>query len=100
MSAGVSSEDELAARWRSREWLDEATAWLDQRLGRLGMERSGEVGQPHLEVFDDLASHATLVEQFDAACRLAKVGRAVLWDRSPGAIRCYLAERAIGGTGI
>jgi hypothetical protein len=54
----------------------------------------------YLEVFDDLASHATLVEQFDAACRLAKVGRAGIWDRSPGAIRSYLDARAMGETGI
>jgi hypothetical protein len=59
MSAGVSNEDELAARWSSREWRDEATAWLDQRLGRLGMERSGEVGQPHLEPWSTVLSADT-----------------------------------------
>ena len=53
----------------------------------------------YLEVFDDLGSHASLVEVFDAACRLAKASRAIIWDRSPGAIGTYLAERAAGETG-
>ncbi|HEY7069518.1 MAG TPA: phosphotransferase [Acidimicrobiales bacterium] len=34
--------------WSSAAWRDEAVAWLDARLGEAGLERTGEVDQPHL----------------------------------------------------
>jgi hypothetical protein len=36
------------AVWSSAEWLHAAVAWLDARLADAGIERTGEVDQPHL----------------------------------------------------
>jgi hypothetical protein len=33
-------------------------------------------------VFGDLASRAELVEELELACRVAKAGRALSWDRA------------------
>jgi len=76
-------------------------SWIRRMVG-IGPEHPDclRLRDAYLEVFDDLASHATLVELFDAACRLAKASRAIIWDRSPEAIRSYLDQRAIGETGI
>ena len=76
-------------------------SWV-RRMVEIGPEHPDclRLRDAYLEVFDDLASHATLVELFDAACRLAKASRAIIWDRSPEAIATYLAERAVGETGI
>ena len=59
MSNEVSNEEELAATWRSRSWRDEATGWLDECLGSLGMERIVEVSQPHLEPWSTILSADT-----------------------------------------
>jgi hypothetical protein len=45
----------------------------------------------YLEVFGDLASPAELVEELELACRVAKVARALSWDR---ALRMRGAEQA------
>lgn len=37
-----------AARWASPGWRAEATTWLDGQLAAVGLERTGEVEQPHL----------------------------------------------------
>ena len=36
----------------------------------------------YLEVFSDLASHAELVDELEAACWVAKVARVLTWDRA------------------
>jgi hypothetical protein len=36
----------------------------------------------YLEVFGDLASRGELIEELELACRVAKVGRALSWDRA------------------
>jgi len=36
------------ATWGSAQWRRVATAWLDERLAAAGVERTGEVTQPHL----------------------------------------------------
>ncbi|HEX6149873.1 aminoglycoside phosphotransferase family protein [Nocardioides sp.] len=35
--------------WRSADLVDRAHAWIDDRLAELGIERTGEVAQPHVE---------------------------------------------------
>jgi hypothetical protein len=36
------------AAWSSTQWRDDAVAWLDERLAAAGIERTGDVEQPHL----------------------------------------------------
>lgn len=36
------------AAWSSTQWRDDAVAWLDERLAAEGIERTGDVEQPHL----------------------------------------------------
>lgn len=36
------------AVWSSTAWRDAAISWIDERLAAAGMERSGDVDQPHL----------------------------------------------------
>ena len=59
MSDEVSNDEELAVTWRSRGWRDEATTWLDECLAEVGLERSGEVSQPHLEPWSTVLSANT-----------------------------------------
>jgi hypothetical protein len=37
------------AVWSSPEWRAQAVSWLDERLASAGIERRGDVEQPHLE---------------------------------------------------
>lgn len=37
--------------WRDPEWLRGAHAWTDEQLQRLGHERTGEIEQPHVELW-------------------------------------------------
>lgn len=37
-----------AAVWSTAEWRDAAVSWLDEQLGAAGIERTGDVEQPHL----------------------------------------------------
>ena len=36
------------AAWASASWRAAAVSWLDEQLGAAGIERVGEVEQPHL----------------------------------------------------
>jgi hypothetical protein len=45
--------------WSSAEWRELAVAWLDRELGRLGMERCGDVEQPHLRPWGTVLKVAT-----------------------------------------
>jgi phosphotransferase family enzyme len=38
----------VIALWSSSAWREQAVAWLDAQLARAGLERTGEVEQPHL----------------------------------------------------
>ena len=45
--------------WSSAEWKAEAVAWLDARLAGAGIERTGEVDQPHLRPWATVLSAPT-----------------------------------------
>ena len=47
-AAGGQSHRSGTAVWASPAWRDEAVSWLDERLAAVGVERSGDVEQPHL----------------------------------------------------
>lgn len=47
------------AVWSSAEWMAEAVAWLDARLAGAGIERTGEVDQPHLRPWATVLSAST-----------------------------------------
>ena len=36
------------ADWTEPAWLEEAHAWIDLELGRLGLEQEGAAEQPHV----------------------------------------------------
>ncbi len=36
------------ATWSSPQWRDEAVSWLDGQLAAVGIDRTGDVEQPHL----------------------------------------------------
>jgi hypothetical protein len=40
----------------------------------------------YLDVFSDLAPHSELVETLELACRVAKVARALVWNRAVTAL--------------
>ncbi|HUR74660.1 MAG TPA: phosphotransferase [Sporichthya sp.] len=58
------------ATWSTPQWRTEATAWADERLAAHGLERTGDVEQPHLR------SWATVL-------RIPTSGGAV-WLKAPG----------------
>lgn len=45
--------------WRGEAWRAEATAWLDETLGQVGVARIGNVSQPHLEPWSTVLSAET-----------------------------------------
>ncbi len=47
------------AVWSSTEWKAEAVAWLDARLADAGVERTGEVDQPHVRPWATVLSAPT-----------------------------------------
>jgi hypothetical protein len=51
-----------------------------------GDARLAQLRDAYLEVFSDLASHRQLVATMELSCRVAKVARALVWDR---AVRAY-----------
>jgi len=54
----------------------------------------------YLEVYEDLAPRTALVEMLELACQVAKTARAVVWDRSPKAVREYAYLVSVGDLGI
>src|SRR5687767_11547453 len=42
-------EDAKRLPWREPAWLEEATAWIEGELARAGLERDGEIEQPHVQ---------------------------------------------------
>ncbi len=40
--------DHGVTAWSSTSWRDSAVSWLDEQLAAAGIERTGEVEQPHL----------------------------------------------------
>lgn len=47
-SADSIREEGGTTLWSTPEWRASAVAWLDARLSDVGLERTGEVEQPHL----------------------------------------------------
>jgi len=47
------------AVWSSAEWRAEAVAWLDARLADAGIERTGEIDQPHVRPWATVLSAPT-----------------------------------------
>jgi hypothetical protein len=39
----------MTEQWRSPELVDRVHRWIDERLGELGIERTGDIEQPHVE---------------------------------------------------
>ncbi|MGH9039817.1 MAG: phosphotransferase [Acidimicrobiia bacterium] len=58
------------AVWSSPGWRAEAVAWLDDQLGAAGMERTGDVTQPHLRPW--------------ATALRAPTTAGVVWLKAPG----------------
>jgi hypothetical protein len=52
----VNDDAAIAASWRTTAWREEATAWLDSRLADAGLERTGDVAQPHIEPWSTVLS--------------------------------------------
>jgi len=55
----VTDDLEIAAVWSTPVWREEATAWLDQTLAEVGLERISSVAQPHLEPWSTVLSADT-----------------------------------------
>ena len=55
----VTDDAAFAASWRTTAWREEATSWLDSRLAEAGLERTGNVTQPHLEPWSTVLSADT-----------------------------------------
>ena len=80
----------LAEGLRFYDWGDSVVAHpFAAALVPLGVIRGGldEHGftaarDAYLAVFSDLAPHAELVETLELACRVAKIARALIWDRA------------------
>lgn len=48
LDRALSTTDGGAADWTSAAWRDSAVAWLDEQLAATGVQRIGEVSQPHV----------------------------------------------------
>ena len=72
------------AEWSSPAWREGAVAWIDARLADAGILRARDA---YLEVFTDVAPRAELAETLELACRVAKVARALTWERALRAAR-------------
>jgi hypothetical protein len=80
----------LAEGLRFYDWGDSvvahpfAVALVPLGIIRRGLDEPGFIAarDAYLAVFSDLAPHAELVETLELACRVAKIARALIWDRA------------------